>query len=282
GRAAGGIVNVVTKSGTSGYHGTFYGFNRVSALSSNSYDNNARGLEKGAFSRNQFAYSIGGPAIAEKLYFFNSTEWTKVRSSTAIINIVPSSELIAASSEATRNYFGLFNLASSLPANNSDNASKLYTKAEIASLFPIVKGGAFDKIKSDTVVFGQVVNLRAANAGGGDPQNALQSVLRLDYNFSNRETVNLRLCTDRQTLFDGTNSFSPYGGFNTGTQLKNDNLSISLTQAHTPRLITQTRLAINRLVFTQPLGTAGSAPSLNFFGNSVPTIDGNEITLPGY
>src|SRR5262245_53725406 len=74
GRAAGGIVNVVTKSGASGYHGTAYGFNRVSGLSSNSFDNNAKGLEKGTFTRNQFGYSIGGPAIAEKLYFFNSTE----------------------------------------------------------------------------------------------------------------------------------------------------------------------------------------------------------------
>ncbi|MFN8001703.1 MAG: carboxypeptidase regulatory-like domain-containing protein [Acidobacteriota bacterium] len=282
GRAAGGIVNVVTKSGGSGYHGTAYGFNRVSALSSNTFDNNAKGLEKGTFTRNQYGYSIGGPAIAEKLYFFNSTEWTKVRSSTPVISIVPSSDLLAASAEATRNYFGLFNLSNSLPADNDDNASKLYTKAEIASLFPIIKGGAFDKIKSDKIVFGQVENRRAADAGGGDPQNTLQSVVRLDYNFSNKETVNIRFGTDRQTLFDGTNSFSPYSGFNTGTQLQNDNLSVSLTQAHNARLITQTRLAINRLEYKQPLGSAGSVPGLSFFGNTAPTIDGYEITLPGY
>lgn len=286
GRAAGGVINVVTKSGTSNYHGTAYEFNRASALSSNSYDSNARGLEKGSFRRNQFGYSIGGPAIAEKLYFFNSTEWTKVRSSTPVISIVPSSDLIAASSEATRNYFGRFSLINGLPANNDDNAGKLYTKGEIASLFSgtggIIKGGAFDKIKSDKVVFGQVQNMRAADAGGGDPQNAFQSVARLDYNFSNKETVFIRLGTDRQTLFDGTNSSSPYNGFNTGTRLQNDNLSISLTQAHSSRLITQTRLAVNRLVFRQPLGDAGSVPGLNFFGNLTPTIDGYEITLPGY
>jgi hypothetical protein len=282
GRASGGVVNVVTKSGGSGYHGTAYGFNRVSALSSNSYDGNANGLEKGNFTRNQFGYSIGGPAIKEKLYFFNSTEWTKVRSSAPVISIVPSSALIAASSEATRDYFGQFALANSIPADNDDNASKLYTKAEIASLFPLVKGGAFDKIKSDTVVFGQVVNQRATDAGGGDPQNTFQSVLRLDYNFSNKETVNARFGTDRQTLFDGTNSFSPYSGFNTGTRLQNDNFSISLTQAHSARLITQTRLAVNRLVYEQPLGGAGSAPGLSFFGSTTPTIDGYSLTLPGY
>lgn len=282
GRAAGGVVNVVTKSGGSGYHGTLYGFNRVSALSSNSYDNNAKALEKGGFTRNQYGYSIGGPAIAEKLYFFNSTEWTKVRSSTPVISIVPSSALIAASSEATRDYFARFGLATALPADNDDNAGLLYTKAEIANLFPIVKGGVFDRIKSDTIVFGQVVNQRAADAGGGDPQNALQSVARFDYNFSNKETINMRIGTDRQTLFDGANSFSPYSGFNTGSRLQNDNLSISLTQAHSAKLITQTRLAVNRLVFEQPLGSAGSSPGLSFFAGSAPTIDGYQLTLPGY
>lgn len=282
GRAAGGIVNVVTKAGSSAYHGTAYGYNRVSALSSNSFDNNARGLEKGVFTRNQYGYSIGGPAIKEKLYFFNSTEWTKVRSFAPVINIVPSADLIAASAETTRTYFARFGLANSLPTENDDNASKLYTKAEIASLFPIIKGGAFDKIKSDKVVFGQVVNNRPTDAGGGDPQNTLQSVARLDFNYSKKETISMRLGTDRQNLFEGTNSFNPYNGFNTGTQLQNDNLSLSLTQAHTSRLITQTRLAVNRLKYEQPLGTAGSTPGLLFFGNTTPTIEGYALSLPGY
>ena len=43
GRASGGIVNVVTKSGTNNFHGTAYEFNRVSNFSSNSFQNNANG-----------------------------------------------------------------------------------------------------------------------------------------------------------------------------------------------------------------------------------------------
>src|SRR5205085_3398899 len=41
GRASGGVVNVVTKSGTNEYHGTAYEFNRVSRFSSNTFQNNA-------------------------------------------------------------------------------------------------------------------------------------------------------------------------------------------------------------------------------------------------
>jgi hypothetical protein len=196
-----------------------------------------------------------------------------------VINIAPSSALISASAEATRNYFSQFSLVSALPADNDDNKNKLYTKAEVPG---VIRGGAFDRIRSDQVVFGQVVNSRATDAGGGDPQNSLQSVGRIDYNFSPKEVVTLRFGTDRQTLFEGTNSFSPWNGFNTGTRLQNDNLSLSLTQAHSAKLITQTRLAFNRLRLEQPLGEAGSVPGLRFFANAPATLDGYEIVLPGY
>ncbi|HYE72568.1 MAG TPA: hypothetical protein VEF04_04520, partial [Blastocatellia bacterium] len=279
GRASGGVVNVVTKSGTNQFHGSMYAFNRVSALSSNSYDNNAKSLNKGVFTRNQYGYTISGPAIQNKLFFFNNTEWTKVRSRTPVINIVPSSDLIAASSEATRDYFANFGLASSFPTDNDSNKDKLYTKSEING---VIRGGAFDKISSSKIVFGQVATDRPTDAGGGDPQDTWQSVVRLDYNLSNKESVAIRFGTDRQRLFDGTNSYSPYSGFNTGTQLQNDNLSISLTQAHSASFITQTRLAVSRLLYRQPLGEAGAVPGLYFFGNSTPTIDGYELALPGY
>ncbi len=282
GRAAGGVVNVVTKSGTNNWHGTGFGFNRVSALSSKDFNTSANGLDKGTFTRNQYGYSIGGPAIKDKLFIFNATEWTKVRSRADVITIAPSSDLIASSAEATRTYFSKYSLRSGLLADNDDNADELYTKSEIANLFPIIKGGSFDKLKSDRIVFGQVENRDPVDAGGGDPQDTIQSVVRADYNFSNKETIALRYGTDRQTLFDGTNSNSPWNGFNTGTRLQNDTFSLSLTQAHNAKLTTQTRLAVNRMKFTQPLGEAGEAPGLYFFANTTPTIDGYSIVLPGY
>ncbi|MEN3334682.1 MAG: hypothetical protein V7641_4047, partial [Blastocatellia bacterium] len=69
GRASGGIVNVTTKAGTNDFHGTLFEFIRVSALASNSFDNNARGIDKDVFTRNQFGYSVGGRVIKDKLFF---------------------------------------------------------------------------------------------------------------------------------------------------------------------------------------------------------------------
>lgn len=85
GRASGGIVNVVTRSGSNNFHGTAYEFNRVSALSTNSFENNANGIPKSVFVRNEFGYSIGGPIKHDKLFVFSSTEWTRIRSGANVL-----------------------------------------------------------------------------------------------------------------------------------------------------------------------------------------------------
>jgi len=80
GRASGGVVNLVTKSGTNTIHGSAYEFNRVAALSANTEQNDATSTPKGGFTRNNFGFAVGGPVKKDKLFFFNNTEWIRVRS----------------------------------------------------------------------------------------------------------------------------------------------------------------------------------------------------------
>ena len=101
GRASGGVVNVATKSGTNGLHGSGYEFNRLSALASNTYDNNANDVARPHFTRNQFGYSIGGPIIKNKLFFFNTTEWTRIRASATNLAYVPDPGFLALTDSAT-------------------------------------------------------------------------------------------------------------------------------------------------------------------------------------
>src|SRR2546423_15304755 len=114
GRASGGIVNVATRAGSNTFHGSLYEFNRISALASNGFDNNAQSLPKGVFTRNQFGYSVGGRIIKDKLFFFSSTEWTRVRSNGEVISLVPTPELLAVSNSRTQNFFNAFPLRSDL------------------------------------------------------------------------------------------------------------------------------------------------------------------------
>jgi len=108
GRASGGVINVVTKSGSNTLHGSAYEFNRVSALTSNDYDSNASGIPKGKYTRNQFGFSLGGPAIKNKLFYFSNMEWTRVRSAANTILVVPDPAFIAASAPDTQAYFAQF------------------------------------------------------------------------------------------------------------------------------------------------------------------------------
>ena len=70
GRAGGGVINVLTKSGSNDFHGTAFEFYRDKALNANTWDNNALGRAKRAYHFNQFGGNIGGPIWKNKLFFF--------------------------------------------------------------------------------------------------------------------------------------------------------------------------------------------------------------------
>jgi hypothetical protein len=89
GHFAGGIVNVVTKSGTNSFHGAVYEFLRNSALDSRNYFNNLG--PKGSLKQNQFGVAGGGPAIKNRLFFFSDYQGTRlVSGATSPVLHVPS------------------------------------------------------------------------------------------------------------------------------------------------------------------------------------------------
>ena len=70
GRSAGGFVNVITKSGTNRFGGTVHYFGKNGALSG---DLKAKGLTLNPdFSQNQFGFTMGGPLVKDRLFFFTA------------------------------------------------------------------------------------------------------------------------------------------------------------------------------------------------------------------
>ncbi len=68
GHAAGGVANIVTKSGTNRYHGTAFEYNQISALNANNYFNQRAGVRKTVYRYNQFGGTLGGPLSVPHLY----------------------------------------------------------------------------------------------------------------------------------------------------------------------------------------------------------------------
>lgn len=73
GRAAGAIVNVITKSGTSAFHGTAYEFFRNDILNANPFKFGAA-IPKPKYRQNQYGGSLGGPVFKKHTFFFADYE----------------------------------------------------------------------------------------------------------------------------------------------------------------------------------------------------------------
>jgi hypothetical protein len=71
GRAVGGIVNIITKSGTNDLHGSLYEYLRNDAVDARS-ELAAPGLNK--LRQNQFGFTLGGPIRKNRTFFFGNYE----------------------------------------------------------------------------------------------------------------------------------------------------------------------------------------------------------------
>ena len=73
GRNPGGSINLVIKSGTNQVHGTAYYYNRNEALAAQSYFA-PQGSPKNKMRNQQYGFSLGGPIIKDKTFFFATYE----------------------------------------------------------------------------------------------------------------------------------------------------------------------------------------------------------------
>lgn len=73
GHYSGGLINVITKSGTNQFHGDAFDFVRNTAFDAKNYFSPTRG----AYHQNQFGGTFGGPLVRDKLFFFADYQGTR-------------------------------------------------------------------------------------------------------------------------------------------------------------------------------------------------------------
>jgi hypothetical protein len=92
GRFAGGVMSLVTKSGTNQLHGTVYEFLRNKVLNANPFFNNRSGLPRPPFTQNQFGATAGGPIIKDKTFFYVGYEGFRLAQGRTFLSSVPSAD----------------------------------------------------------------------------------------------------------------------------------------------------------------------------------------------
>jgi len=92
GNYSGGLINVVTKSGTNQYHGNLFEFLRNTDFdAANFFDHGSRG----AYHQNQFGGTFGGPVIKDKVFFFGDYQGNRlIQGVTQVIKGAPTSDLL--------------------------------------------------------------------------------------------------------------------------------------------------------------------------------------------
>lgn len=81
GRSSGGVLTVVTKTGTNEFGGSLYGFYREDSLNSKTVAEERAGGDKAAYERKQYGGSLGGPIVRDRAHFFATYEKTERPSS---------------------------------------------------------------------------------------------------------------------------------------------------------------------------------------------------------
>ena len=87
GNSAGGTVNLVTKAGTNNWHGSAWEYLRNDAVDANKFFLNQNGIGKPATRFNQFGFTLNGPIMRDKLFFFLSAQGDRYKSTALPINI---------------------------------------------------------------------------------------------------------------------------------------------------------------------------------------------------
>jgi outer membrane receptor protein involved in Fe transport len=268
GRNNGAIVDIVTKSGSNNFHGDGYWFGRYNALGARDYFNhnldvNGNVEPQNPYVRNLFGFSVGGPIIKDKTFFFVNSEWHRFRTTLTNETIVPT----AAFKSGVFNYQGMaVDLANQASPNNPSGYALDPTAQAILALFPAPNGPAVDDVRAQYFF---------PSRSASDEWNLTAKV---DHRFSDSENLSLRYAYD---TFKDPNPFHSdfLPGLDAATSdAKTSNISLNLTSTLRSTLVNEAKFGFNRL--DAPF-TCGGLSTFDAISGTDQFGRGRDYYLPG-
>jgi hypothetical protein len=123
GRASGGVVNILTKSGTNDLRGSLYGFFRNQRFDAR----NPIAPTKDLLTQAQYGFSLGGPLHRDRTFFFSNFEQTR-RNYSAVVTVEPGSANAINNRLRAVNYAGPLISTGVVPA--SFDATNFFTRID--------------------------------------------------------------------------------------------------------------------------------------------------------
>ena len=227
GSQAGPSINVVTKRGTSEFHGSGFEFIRHDKL--NAYSWESKQVTTGAPTKPHLRFNnvggfVGGPLYKKKLFFFGGLEWKLPRTGTSVSELVPTEAMRSGNFSALLPT-GLpanYTCSTAIPSGNSADKFILCDKSASTTGVPFANNIIPDAKKSPNGI--ALMKLWPHPNAGLDRyiaapivrRNVRQELLRVDYQRRNNVTIFGRWLRDR---FDSNNPL--------GSTFDNQNLPIA-------------------------------------------------------
>lgn len=271
------VTNVVTKSGTNSFHGSASEYYRGAAITANTVDNKARGLDKPNFVRNDFTFTGGGPIIKDKTFFYGALEGVRVRSSGNNFWWVPTQQFLDNAAPNMVQYLQ----AGNLPSPNTSNVITVERFMSDNGISQLLNANTGEQIPLDTPLFGQFVTSAPIDAGGGNAQNTWNALGKVDHTFTPNTQLSFRFAFTDNKFPVGFND-SPYSDFRTPNFFTSANYAGTLTHAFSSRMVSENRLSFSRTEPETPNGTASPLIPCIQYANSNATPDFKPIVFPGY
>ncbi len=283
GRASGGVVNVTSKVGTNQFHGSGWEFNRLSAYTANTFENDAANAAagsivdpKGIYTRNQFGFNGGGPIIKNKLFIFEATEWTRVRSSASESEEILDPSFVSMLPANAQAYFTTYGTGAAPASSAVTTAGQLAAAGD-----PVGPINGVTTVAASQPVFDTVNFSAPFDAGGGTPQNTYTLLGRVDYNLTDKTQVFFRAAREVQDQFLGSAFYTAYPQYDVGDAILNQSYLFSMSHTFTNNLFSNTKLSFTRFNTQNSFNTKlTDTPNLMIVSPTDP-VTSAYIQLPG-
>ncbi|MBO0862449.1 MAG: carboxypeptidase regulatory-like domain-containing protein [Chloracidobacterium sp.] len=303
----GGVVNLVTKSGSNQYHGSLYEFFRNDALDANLWSNNRANRPNQPLRYNQFGGAVGGPIRLpgkifgplgydgrERSFFFFNYEGYRYTTSASGFYTVPTEAFRRGDFSQLRNDQGnlitIYDPATTrpdpanparlirdpfpgniIPENRIDPVSR-----NILNFYPLPNRAPDNPFSNLNNYFGAVSNNRTLD----------QYTSRVDHRFSEQNNFSARYTFYRQFTDNGLFNLYP----DPTVRQRNDpfrghNVVLEDIHSFTPHLIHTLRVGVARQIFEFAVASAGQdLPGQLGLPDTVPpdTFPGISNGLPGF
>ncbi|MGA8151088.1 MAG: carboxypeptidase-like regulatory domain-containing protein [Terriglobales bacterium] len=277
GTRAGPTVLVTTKSGSDQFHGSLFEYFRNTDLDARSYFASSR--EK--FNLNQFGFSLGGPIRKGKTFFFADYEAKMQRHGIPFVGLIPTAAMMngdfrldpfgnprgpsntqfgnllnpyATGTEPTT--FQCVPGTQNLPTPTSETVNADGSQAAGVTC-NVIPQAMFDKAGAQVIKLYPATNANNAALGYNYTNVPVRSLnegkfdIRLDHNFSSKDSVFARFSYDQAVTFDpgGSPGFASQNPYGSTEYLTNHgrNAAISETHIFSDHTINQASVGFNRI-----------------------------------